>query len=164
MNLSRRSMLSHAAIVLGGLTAGAFSRPTASAAQEEIPGAESWNREEEGIRKKDDKLLKIGCVSGLWSHMSASWWRYFNPPKEHARMTGMRISHVWCIDPEGGARLAKRYDAELVDTYDGMVDKVDGIFIDDYMVAPFMPDLSMPYLEAGIPCYFDRPKIGRAHV
>ena len=56
-----------------------------------------------------------------------------------------------------GKRLAERYDAELVDRYDGMVGRVDGMFIDDYFATPFIPDLSLPYIEAGIPCFFDRP-------
>ena len=114
------------------------------------------------VRKKDDRLLKIGGVFGLWSHMSSSWWRYFNPPEGYARTTGMRITHLWCVDRDAAARLAKRYDAEVVDTYDGMVGLVDGMFIDDFFVTPFMPDLSLPYLDAGIPCFFDRPMASSA--
>ncbi len=125
-------------------------------ASENRPGAESWNPEP-GIRAKDEKILRIGGVFGLWSHMSSSWWRYFNPPEGYARTTGMRITHVWCIDPEAGRRLAERYDAQLVGRYDGMVGQVDGMFIDDFLATPFMPDLSLPYIEAGIPCFFDRP-------
>ena len=156
MNLIRREAITRLSLMLGGLTTGLLSPGSLSSAQESKPGAETWNNEP-AIRRNDEKLLNIGGVFGLWSHMSSSWWRYFNPPEGYARTTGMRISHVWCVDKEAGARLAKRYDAELVDTYDGMVGQVDGMFIDDVFVTPFMPDLSLPYLEAGIPCYFDRP-------
>ncbi|MFC1607656.1 Gfo/Idh/MocA family protein [Candidatus Latescibacterota bacterium] len=156
MNINRRDLLTRSSMALGGLAANLSSSPSPSQAQESIPGAEAWNKDQ-GIRKKDERLLNIGGVFGLWSHMSSSWWRYFNPPEGYARTTGMRISHLWCIDPEAAERLGKRYDAEVVDTYDGMVGKVDGMFIDDFFVTPLMPDLSLPYLEAGIPCYFDRP-------
>jgi len=157
MKTGRREFLRKAGIMAGAVpsvTGGGAAHP--AAARENLPGAESWNRDQ-AIRKDQEKLLKIGGVFGLWSHMSSSWWRYFNPPEGYARTTGMRITHLWCVDREAGARLAERYDAEVVDTYDGMVGLVDGMFIDDFFVTPFMPDLSMPYIEAGIPCFFDRP-------
>lgn len=160
VKLNRRNFLASAAGVAAGATgiaAEQTKKPQGSVnSRGDRPGAESWNPEP-GIRAKDDKLLRIGGVFGLWNHMSSSWWRYFNPPEGDARATGMRITHVWCIDPEAGASLAERYDAKLVRRYDEMVGKVDGMFIDDFLATPFMPDLSLPYLEAGIPCFFDRP-------
>lgn len=156
MKKGRREFFSHAALLTGGLAGGIFSGSSRGLSQENLPGAESWNQEE-GIRKKDEKLLKIGGIFGLWSHMSSSWWRYFNPPEGYARPTGMRITHLWCVNRDAGLRLAKRYDAVLVNGYRDMVGLVDGMFIDDFFVTPFMPDLSLPYLEAGIPCFFDRP-------
>ena len=113
MKSRRRDFLSSSALLLGGLTSGIFSNAFGSFAQEEVPGAESWNQEP-GVRKKDDKLLNIGGIFGLWSHTSSTWWRYLNPPAGHVRATGMRITHVWCVDKEAGGRLAKRYDATLV--------------------------------------------------
>ena len=165
MKLNRRNFLTSAAGLAAGLTAGAAVAAPAQTpktagslnnANENLPGAESWNREQ-GIRAKDEKLLRIGGVFGLWSHMSSSWWRYLNPPEGYARATGMRITHVWCVDPEAGARLAERYDAKLVSRYNEMVGQVEGMFIDDFLATPLMPDLALPYLEAGIPCFFDRP-------
>ena len=165
MKLNRRNFLASAAGLAAGLTAGAAVAAPAQTpktagslnnANENRPGAESWNREQ-GVRAKDEKLLRIGGVFGLWSHMSSSWWRYLNPPEGYARATGMRITHVWCVDPEAGARLAERYDAKLVSRYNEMVGQVDGMIIDDFLATPLMPDLALPYLEAGIPCFFDRP-------
>jgi hypothetical protein len=162
MKLNRRKFLAGASGFAAGFAAGAAGaaapKPTGSvnASNENLPGAESWNREK-AISVGDEKLLRIGGIFGLWSHMSSSWWRYLNPPEGYARTTGMRITHVWCVDPEAGARLAKRYDAKLVDRYDEMIGQVDGMCIDDFLVTPLMPDLSLPYLEAGIPCFFDRP-------
>jgi hypothetical protein len=123
---------------------------------ESIPGAENWNNER-SIPPEKEKLLRLGGVFGLWSHVSSSWWRYMNPPEGYARTTGMRITHLWCVDREAGKRLAARYNATLVDRYDSMTKLVDGMFIDDFLATPFMPDLALPYLEAGIPCFFDRP-------
>ncbi len=156
MKSNRRTFLSKTALMAGGLTAGIISKGSRSISQETIPGAEPWNPDP-GIRKKDEKLLNIGGIFGLWSHTSSTWWRYLNPPEGWARPTGMRITHLWCVDPAAGRRLAERYDAELVESYDDMVGRVDGMFIDDFFVTPFMPDLSLPYIEAGIPCFFDRP-------
>jgi hypothetical protein len=156
MNFGRRDFITDSALILGGLASGIVSNAAKTSAQENLPGAESWNNEA-AIRKKDDILLNVGGIFGLWSHTSSTWWRYLNPPEGHARATGMRISHVWCVDRVAGERLAKRYDAELVENYDDMTGRVDGMFIDDFFATPFMPDLSMPYLEAGIPCFFDRP-------
>ena len=156
MKSNRREFLSNGALVAGGMLGGFFSGRPGLSAEKNIPGAESWNPDK-GLRKKNDKLLRIGGVFGLWSHTSSSWWRYLNPPEGFVRPTGMRISHVWCIDQEAGQRLADRYDAQLVQHYDGMVGQVDGMFIDDFFATPFMPDLSLPYIEAGIPCFFDRP-------
>ncbi len=121
MKSKRRDFLSSSALLLGGFTSGLFSNASGSFAQENIPGAESWNLEP-GVRKKDDKLLNIGGIFGLWSHTSSTWWRYLNPPQGHARATGMRITHLWSVDKEAGRRLAKRYDATLVDSYDDLWD------------------------------------------
>ncbi len=161
VKLNRRNFLTSAAgVAMGaGVAASQTPKPKPQGSVNSTgsrPGAENWNPEP-GIRAKDEKLLRIGGVFGLWSHTSSTWWRYLNPPEGSARATGMRITHVWCVDPEAGASLAARYDAKLVRRYDEMVGKVDGMFIDDFLATPFMPDLSLPYLEAGIPCLFDRP-------
>jgi len=155
MQENRRTFLQKTA-TLAGAASSSLLYPGFSEAQTNLPGAESWNKDR-AIRKGDENTLNIGGVFGLWSHTSSTWWRYFNPPEGRPRTTGMRISHLWCVDREVGKRLAERYDAELVDSYDGMTDKVDGMFIDDFMVTPLMPKLSLPYIEAGIPCFFDRP-------
>jgi len=123
---------------------------------ESVPGGENWNNER-SIPPEREKLLRIGGVFGLWSHMSSTWWRYLNPPEGYARTTGMRITHLWCVDREAGKRLAARYNATLVDRYDAMTGLVDGMYIDDFLATPLMPDLALPYLDAGIPCFFDRP-------
>lgn len=96
MKLNRRMFLAKTSILGGGLTAGMLT-DSSVIAQETKPGAETWNLEQ-AVKKKDDRLLNIGGIFGLWSHMSSSWWRYFNPPEGYARATGMRISHVWCVD------------------------------------------------------------------
>jgi len=158
MHGDRRSFLARTAALTGGIASGLLGA-SPGRTQTSVPGAESWNPDP-GVRRNNDKLLRMGGVFGLWSHTSSTWWRYLNPPEGWARATGMRISHLWCVDKEAGGRLAKRYDAELVPHYTDMVGKVDGMFIDDFFVTPFMPDLAMPYIEAGIPCFFDRPMAG----
>ena len=156
MNSNRREFLARAATVAGGIAGAVALSGRAKAQNKTIPGAESWNPDK-GIRKKDEKLLNIGGVFGLYNHTSSTWWRYLNPPEGYVRSTGMRITHLWCLDKEAGKRFAERYDAKLVPEYDDMIGKVDGMLIDDFFATPYMPDFAVPYLEAGIPCYFDRP-------
>ncbi len=156
MKSNRREFLSNGALFTGSVLGGMLSADSIFSAEKDIPGAERWNQDK-AVRRDNDKLLKIGGIFGLWSHTSSTWWRYLNPPEGKVRPTGMRITHLWCIDQEAGRRLAERYDAQVVEHYDDMIGQVDGMFIDDFYATPFMPDLSLPYLEAGIPCFFDRP-------
>jgi predicted dehydrogenase len=73
------------------------------------------------------------------------------------RTTRMKITHCWDHDPEIAAAFAKKYGCEAVKNYDGMVGKVDGMIFAGFNEAPWWHKLTMPYLEAGIPCFINRP-------
>ena len=143
MKSNRREFLSSTALLAGGLASHILTRGSESSAQNRLPGAEPWNPDP-GVRKEDDKLLNIGGVFGLWSHTSSTWWRYLNPPEGYVRATGMRITHLWCVDREAGRRLAKRYDAELVDNYDDMVGEVSDELEMDASAAETGDDPGLP--------------------
>jgi hypothetical protein len=73
------------------------------------------------------------------------------------RQTGMVMTKVWDPDPEAAQTFADMYDVEVVDNYYDMVDSVDGVIMSDYYATGWWPELSKPYLEAGIPCLINRP-------
>jgi len=57
MNLNRRSMLTRSSALMGGLAAGLASRTSQTAAQENIPGAESWNQDQAVVLSPDRLIL-----------------------------------------------------------------------------------------------------------
>ena len=69
----------------------------------------------------------------------------------------MKITHCWDRDPEVAAAYAKEYGCEAVKNYDDMVGKVDGMIFGGFYEVKWWPQLTRPYLEAGIPCHINRP-------
>ncbi len=113
--------------------------------------------------KPTTELLRIGVMAlGDNSHMNYEIWApMINPigtPRwPYGRTTGMKITHCWDSRPEISDRFAKKYGCEAVKTYDGMVGKVDGMIFAGFNECAWWPQLTRPYLEAGIPCYINRP-------
>ena len=106
------------------------------------------------------ELIKVGmaCV-GSNSHWSL-WAPTINPVEGSGwpgRSTRMIITHCWDSKPEVAEKFAKRFKCEAVKNYYDMVDKVDAIIFAGFFEAPWWEQLTRPYLEAGIPCYIDRP-------
>ena len=52
---------------------------------------------------------------------------------------------------------ADKWGCEVVDNYDDMVGKVDAVANGDLYNIPWQHQLLRPYIEAGIPCYLQRP-------
>lgn len=73
------------------------------------------------------------------------------------RTTGMRITHAWDSRPKIAEDFAKKYKCEAVKNYYDMVDKVDGMIFAGFNEVKWWPQLTKPYLEAGIPCFINRP-------
>ncbi len=112
--------------------------------------------------KSSVELLQVGAAClGANSHMNYEIWApCINPEvpgKWYGRTTGMRITHCWDKDPEIAADFAKKYKCEAVKNYDDMVGKVDGMIYAGFNEVKWWPQLSKPYLEAGIPCFMNRP-------
>ncbi|MFC1528501.1 Gfo/Idh/MocA family oxidoreductase [Candidatus Latescibacterota bacterium] len=118
------------------------------------------------------KLLKIGVLTCHPSHhhMPNAWAQMINckPHKNgfiHTRMTGMVLSHMWDNDPQRVRTFCEEFGTKPVKRYDGMIDRVDGVIISDIRNGDYFPELSEPYLKAGIPVLFNRPfttSVGRA--
>ena len=108
------------------------------------------------------ELLKIGVVGvGENSHMNYSIWPpIFNPVEPEnwpVRSTRMIVSHVWDSRPEVADAFSKKYKCETVKNFYDMVGKVDGMIFAGFNESKWWPQLTKPYLEAGIPCVINRP-------
>jgi len=109
------------------------------------------------------ELMEIGMITtGGYSH-SQVWAKSMNPPlEEHngdflPRTTGMVMTMCWDPNPEFAEAFGKQYDVKVVKNYYDMVDKVDGIITSDYETTGWNPQLTKPYLEAGMPTLVERP-------
>ena len=108
-------------------------------------------------------LIKVGVVAlGDNSHMNYSIWAPMINPVEPekwgpGRTTRMLITHCWDSRPELAEQFAKKYKCEAVKNYDDMVGKVDGMIYAGFNECKWWPQLTRPYLKAGIPCFINRP-------
>ena len=108
-------------------------------------------------------LIRVGVIAlGDNSHMNYSIWAPMINPTEHkpwpaGRTTRMLITHCWDSRPELAERFAKTYKCEAVKNYYDMVGKVDGMIFAGFNDVKWWPQLTKPYLEAGIPCFINRP-------
>jgi len=144
---SRRRFLKNTVLTGGAFTAGGITSKKARAARRKTPTVE---------------LLKVGVIAlGENSHMNYSIWAPTINPTEPdvwpVRSTRMLITHCWDKDPEIAAAFARKYKCEAVKHYYDMVDKVDGMIFAGFNECKWWPRLTKPYLEAGIPCFINRP-------
>ncbi len=139
---NRRSFFGKTALAAGATIAGATS---ASAQTKNRPTIE---------------LMKIGYLTcGEASHYRI-WPPMINPvdpSRWPGRTSRMIITHCWDSKPEAAKAFAEEYKCETVNHYYDMVDKVDGIIAGGYYECRWWPKLLKPYLEAGIPCFINRP-------
>ena len=123
-------------------------------------------------RKKSGKLLSIGVLTchPRYHHMTNIYGPLINcvpMPNGYlpTRMTGMELTHIWDKDADMMESFSKKFGTEPVKRYDDMVDEVDGIMLTDMRNSNYFPQLSAPYLKAGVPVFFNRPfvsSLGRA--
>ncbi|MFC1607995.1 hypothetical protein ACFL47_08495 [Candidatus Latescibacterota bacterium] len=113
---------------------------------------------------QNGRKLRVGamCV-GDFSFWGYSWGDLFSPGKPVFRDTldtgllNMEVTHVWDKDPSAARKFADIVGADVVDRYDGMVGKVDGVAFGGFNEVPWQHKLARPYIEAGIPTYLSRP-------
>jgi hypothetical protein len=107
------------------------------------------------------ELLRIGVFGlGEMSHIPTLWGPTINPNFPDIwpmRSTRMLITHCWDPRPELASDFASKYKCEAVKNYYDMVGKVDGMIFGSFFECPWWPRLTKPYLEAGIPCFINRP-------
>jgi hypothetical protein len=151
-NTSRRSFFGKTAAIAGTAIAvsGAVSAQTAGVS----PAAKKHTSPVE--------LMNVGamCLKGN-SHLDGIWTPSINPGMPESwpvgRSTGMKIAYCWDRDYTVATAFAKKYGCEPVKNYYDMVGKVEGMIFGGFNEVKWWPQLSKPYLEAGIPCFLNRP-------
>ena len=109
------------------------------------------------------ELIEVGIITcAYYSHIESIWGRLINPIGDDngiywPRQSGMVMTMVWDPDLEAAENFAKKYDLKVAKNYDDMIDKVDGVIMSDYYATGWWPQLSKPYLEAGMPTLINRP-------
>ncbi len=102
--------------------------------------------------------MKIGVFGidytfwGLWADLLSPTGQWSG-----TSLLRMRPSHIWDKDRKKAQEFADKWGCEVVDKYDGMVGKVDGVVNGELYNIPWQHQLMRPYIEAGIPCYLQRP-------
>jgi predicted dehydrogenase len=115
------------------------------------------------VKNPTTEMIRVGVIAlGDNSHMNYSIWAPMINPTEPekwpvGRTTRMQITHCWDRDPELSAAFATKYGCEAVKNYDDMVGKVDGMIFAGFNECEWWHKLTLPYLEAGIPCFINRP-------
>jgi predicted dehydrogenase len=108
-------------------------------------------------------LIPVGAIGlGDNSHLNYSIGAPRVTPPEpgkspSGRASRLLITHCWDSRPEVADAFARRYGCVAVKSYHDMVGKVDGMVFGGYNEVPWWPQLTRPYLEAGIPCAINRP-------
>ena len=114
---------------------------------------------------KNDGKLKIGVIGlGPYSFMLWSWSDIIEgtspgSPRGNfgTRLLNMEITHVWDKDKKAAEEFAGRMDATVVNKFDDMIGKIDGLIMADFGDVAYQHNLIIPYLEAGVPTYISRP-------
>jgi hypothetical protein len=148
---TRRSFLGTAAAAGGAVIAGA------AAAQEKKEPKKKFVRKTPSV-----ELMQIGVVALKdYSHIPTIWGPTINQVDSArwpvGRTTRMLITHCWDRKYEVAQDFGKQYKCEPVKNYYDMVDKVDGMIFGGFYEVKWWPQLTKPYLEAGIPCHINRP-------
>lgn len=101
--------------------------------------------------------LKVG-VFGLDFTFWGIWADLMSPNGQYVgtSMLRMRPTHVWDKDTRKAEQFARRWGAEVVDRYDGMLGKVDAVANGDLNSTPWQHQLMRPYIEAGLPVFLMR--------
>ena len=121
------------------------------------------NRQFKRTSPSSTELIEVGIITcGYYSHIEGIWGKLINPIGDDngtwwPRQSGMVMTKVWDPDRAAAEKFAEKYDLEVVDNYDDMVGNVDGVILSDYYATGWWPQLSKPYLEAGMPTLINRP-------
>ena len=138
---ARRDFLMKAATVVSATSLAAGAATSAHAAQKESSGK-----------------LKLGVFGldytfwGLWADILSPKGRW-----SAGNFFNMEPAYVWDKDMKKAREFADKWGCEVVEKYDGMLGKVDGVVNGELYNIPWQHKLFRPYIEAGVPAYLQRP-------
>lgn len=132
----------------------AAAATAATAASVALPGVAQASA---AARAEPIEPLKVG-VFGLDFTFWGIWADLMSPEGQYVGTSALRMrpTHVWDKDTRKAEQFARRWGAEVVDRYDGMLGKVDAVANGDLNNTPWQHLLMRPYLEAGVPCFLMR--------
>lgn len=109
-------------------------------------------------QQTSQRKIRIGAL-GVGEYSFWSIWADFltNKGASGQSVLNMEISHIWDVDPQKARAFADKWGGEVVEKYDGMIGKVDGVACGGLYEVPWQHKLFRPYIEAGIPTYLSRP-------
>ena len=109
-------------------------------------------------QQSTQRTVRIGAF-GVGEYSFWPIWADFLPNKGASgpSVLNMEISHIWDVDPQKARAFAEKWGGEVVEKYDGMIGKVDGVACGGLYEVPWQHKLFRPYIEAGIPTYLSRP-------
>lgn len=123
-----------------------FSTPLHSSAQ--------WAKNE----KPTDKLFKIGIIGAENSH-TAAFGKLFNIEKQ---FPGMEVKYVWGETETFAKKAMEAGQIPFQVTHPkDMLGKIDGLIV-DHRHGKFHLEPAVPFIEAGIPTFIDKPFCYRA--
>ncbi len=85
------------------------------------------------------------------------WAEYLSSKANGAGLLNMEITHIWDVDIQKARAFADKWGGEVVEKYDGMIGKVDGVACGGLYEVPSQHKLFRPYIDAGVPTYLSRP-------
>ena len=143
-------LTSRRSFIAGGVAAGAASVLSTADAQ---------------TQSSPDRKLRIGVIGvGKWSFMTYCWSDIIEAMKPGSPrgnfgtpFLNMEITHVWDPDRAAAQKFAEQLDITVVDKFDYMLGRIDGLIFGGMVDVPYMKTLAKPYLEAGVPTYLSRP-------
>lgn len=102
--------------------------------------------------------MKAG-VFGLDYSFWSIWADLLSPKGRRLGTSTLRLTptHVWDKDLKKAQAFAAQWDCEVVNRYDAMLGKVDVVLNGELNNVPWQHLLLRPYIEAGVPCFLQRP-------
>jgi predicted dehydrogenase len=83
-------------------------------------------------------------------------------PREQLGIPGCAVTHIWCDDPADARRVARAtMIPNVVDRPEDVIGHVDAVVIPTDIGGEHL-DRCMPFIEAGIPVFIDKPLTDRA--
>ena len=112
----------------------------------------------DNVRNTNLKTFKIGIIGAENSH-SAGFGKLFNIEKT---FPGMEVKYVWGETKEfAKTAMEKGNIPEMVNYPKDMLGKIDGLIV-DHRHGKFHLEPAIPFIEAGVPTFIDKPFCYRA--